>query len=875
MRRIRRQRHRCFEALEPRRVLSGLTSLTLTGTDGDDEFSAFPGLAILNGVEYRADLITFDGGSGNDDISLYDSPGDDVFTAGQKWAEMVGPEFSVKVTNAETIHGYAKAGGLDTGRLYDSSGDDRFTSRDKWGRLIGAGYLLRAKFFEALEVFASEGLDFAHLEDSPGDDVFRAWPEEVTLLGSSSLRGRGFDYVQSHARRGGHDVAYLNGSSGDDSLTAEGNWARLTSASFESRANEFEEVHVFGDAGQDSARLYASGYSGLAENAQPVSFDGGGGQDTVHVYDSRGSDVFIGRPLEAEMIGDGFSVKVTNVEEIHGYALNGGQDKAQLYDSAGDDFYVNKTGWAKLYGEGYHLRAKAFEQVEAYASGGTDEASLNDSPSDDVFYARPGTATLFNGAESYQVEGFDYVHGYARYGGYDIANLHGSADDDWLVGKPNWVRLRGDGFSSRAKFFEEVSVYGEGGRDAAHLYGSDQDKFVQKPEFRRLEGDDFSIRAGKFSEGLTHGIKELSAPIVEDSTVVLAGIQTLRRSITMESGMTLTGDAVLTRPDRVQAELTSNAEHGDTLFHVTSTAGFQTGDELGLFAYGTQPTWIMVAEVGPDWIRTEEPISGPYDTVDSASLVNYFPLIRATDVVNVTIDGLTLDGNFDLSNGQWRIVGGGLIQWDGVEASTIRNTTIQNAPASGVRLAGGNDNLIENITVMRSRGHGIFLDEEIDTTIRSSVSSWNGYKNSKRSGDGILVNGSSNVVVENSVTEHNRGYGLHPAGDLTRGGRWTQNEARYNGAYGFFFCWNNFDIRVEDSIFVENRKGGIGGLGLGGLYGDRFNTVIDNIATGNTKYGIVINGGSDNTIAGNDFRDNGRDGMLVNGDHVIYGNLVD
>ena len=875
MRQTRRQRSHFFEALEPRRVLSGLTSLTLTGTGADDVFLAHPGLAILNGVEYRADLITFDGGGGRDDVSLYDSPWDDVFTARPNGAEMIGNGFSVKVTNAEIIHGYARAGGLDTARLYDSSGDDLLMNGNQWAKLIGASYTLRAKFFEELEVFASEGLDTAHLEDSPGDDVFHAWPGAATLVGVSSLSVKGFDHVHSYARYGGHDVAYLNGSSGNDSLIAEGNWAKLAIGNSQTRVKRFEEVHVFGRAGQDSARLYALGYSGLAEDAQPVSFDGGSGQDIVHLYDSGGSDVFIGRPLEAEMIGDGFSVQVTNIEEIHGYAMNGGRDKAHLYDSAGDDFYVNKTGWARLYGEDFHLRVKKFEQVEAYASDGIDEASLNDSSGDDVFYARPDGATLFNGAESYKVEGFDHVHSYARFGGYDVAHLHGSADDDWLVGTPDWTKLRGDGFFSRAKFFEEVSVYGEGGRDTAHLYGSGQDKFVQEPELSRLEGDGFSIRAGQFDDVVTHRLTELPVPPVEKDTVVLTGFQTLRRGITVESGMTLTGDAVLTRPDRVQAELTSNAERGDTLLHVTSTEGFQLGDELGLFAYGTQSTWIIVAEIGPDWLRAEEPISGPYDTLNSASLVNYFPLIRATGVVDVTIDGLTLDGNFDPSTNQWKITGGGLIQFDGVEASTIRNTTIQNAPASGVRLADGKDNLIENITVMWSRGHGIVLDEEIDTTVRGSVSSWNGYQVSGEDGDGILVDGSSNVVIENNITEYNRRYGLHLGGDLTRGGRVTQNKARHNGTYGFFFCWNNFDVHANGNIFSENGVSGIGGLGLGGTYGGRFNTVIDNIATGNVEYGIEITGGSDNTIAGNDFRDNGRDGMLINGDHVIHDNLVD
>ncbi len=53
---------------------------TLFGTPGDDIFSAGPGWAILNDIEYVGDY-DFDGGAGHDVASLYDTPGDDVFTA--------------------------------------------------------------------------------------------------------------------------------------------------------------------------------------------------------------------------------------------------------------------------------------------------------------------------------------------------------------------------------------------------------------------------------------------------------------------------------------------------------------------------------------------------------------------------------------------------------------------------------------------------------------------------------------------------------------------------------------------------------------------------------------------------------------------------
>jgi hypothetical protein len=179
MRRTRRSRPAFFEQLEPRRVLSGLT---LIGTDADDVFVARPGLAILNGVEYLGDQITFDGRGGRDDVSLYGSSGNDAFTARPMGAEMIGDGFSITVINAEIIHGYAVAGGLDTARLYDSSGHDLLSGGEGWVKLTGDGYFLRAKFFAEFEAFASAGTDTANLQDSAGDDVFNAWAEEATLV---------------------------------------------------------------------------------------------------------------------------------------------------------------------------------------------------------------------------------------------------------------------------------------------------------------------------------------------------------------------------------------------------------------------------------------------------------------------------------------------------------------------------------------------------------------------------------------------------------------------------------------------------------------------------------------------------------------------
>jgi len=232
---------------------------------------------------------------------------------------------------------------------------------------------------------------------------------------------------------------------------------------------------------------------------------------------------------------------------------------------------------------------------------------------------------------------------------------------------------------------------------------------------------------------------------------------------------------------------------------------------------------------------------------------------------------LTLDGNHDLSTRQWQIAGGGLIHMEASQ-SEIRDVVVVDAFSAGIVLKGGRENLILNTVVNRSRGHGIFLDQEIGTAVRRCTSSYNGYQVGKVLGDGIIVSGGGDHSITDNVTNYNARYGLHPAGELTRGGLWQRNIANHNESNGFHFCWNNFNLAVMDNTFNFN-KSGVGGLGLGGEWGDRFNLITDNTMFGNRRFGIETNGGGDNIITNNDLRGNGLGGILLVGDHTVSRNL--
>jgi parallel beta-helix repeat protein len=223
---------------------------------------------------------------------------------------------------------------------------------------------------------------------------------------------------------------------------------------------------------------------------------------------------------------------------------------------------------------------------------------------------------------------------------------------------------------------------------------------------------------------------------------------------------------------------------------------------------------------------------------------------------DVVVEDLVLDGNLDESTETWRVGAPSLLHLEGAVDTVIRNITARNANAGGIKLIGGHDNRIENTTVKKVRGHGIFADQEADTVISSVTVLQAGYATRGVAGDGIFVVGSSDILVENSLVEGNRRHGLHPGGDLNRGGVWTNNISRNNGENGFHFCWDNFDLLVTGNVLENNGRYGIGGLGLGGPFGDHFNTVSANLIRGNAREGILVNGGSDNTIVGNTIVDN-------------------
>ena len=779
------------------------SQLTVRGTDGQDS------IEFVSGNEYR---VTLNGTS-----QAFDAGSIDKVTI---------------IADAD-----------DTVIVHDTAGDDAIYLSPGKLQVLSEGLTVEASGAEDMIVIADAGgIDEAHLSDSAGDDLFVSDPETSTLSGDGfSIRVESVEYVHAYARLGGNDEATISGSDADEYYVGKETWGRLTGETYALRAKFFDRVTVYAGDGTDEAKL----------------------------RDSAGDDTFYATPTEATMLGDGYTHRVIGFDGVHAYARAGGYDIANLHDSAGDDTYVATDVFGKLYGTDFLVRAKFFDSVHAYAdSGGYDIAQLTGTSGADTYESRSTHSWLRGEGYEHRVGAFDYVYAKAR-AGDDEALIYDSSGTDYLAVEDGSVTLSevDTGTIRQALGFNTVTTRLSQTDDPVTVAEDVSfDLRIEHPE------DEAVLYAADYldSDSPTWGIQDaIDALPEEGGTIILPeGTFTLRQGLVLRDGVTLRGQGsgtVLMRPDHVETGLTVTATTGSTYVEVESTDGFQVGDDISILAYGQADVahhTIVKIESGKIYLDSPIVVSGTYAPESTASVVNYVPLIRtAWDyegvlTSDIVVEDLILDGNMDESTEAWRIGAPSLVHLEGAVDAVLRNLTVRNANAGGILLIGGHDNRIESTTVEKVRGHGIFASEEADTIISSATVREAGYATRGVSGDGIFVVGSSDVIVENSLVEGSLRHGLHPGGDLNRGGVWINNVSRDNGSNGFHFCWDNFDIVVTGNTFENNGRYGVGGLGLGGEFGDYFNTVSENLIRGNAREGIQVNGGSYNTITGNTIVDN-------------------
>ncbi len=258
----------------------------------------------------------------------------------------------------------------------------------------------------------------------------------------------------------------------------------VSTLSFDGLGGE-DTVILTGSAGDETLELWANAGVLIGESwavnfaaVESVEADGGGGNDTANLYDSPGDDMLVTAPRYARLTGDGFSVKATSFNSINAFATAGGHDTARIYDSPGDDILRATPTETALYrdgaGDGVSNLVRYFEEVHAFApAGGYDIAMLFDSENDDTFYASPVEGGMQGDGYVNRVRQFEEIRGDASLGGHDVAELFDSEEDDVFRGSLGEAVLSGATYCNQAKFFDSVEADASGGgEDRAWLFDS-------------------------------------------------------------------------------------------------------------------------------------------------------------------------------------------------------------------------------------------------------------------------------------------------------------------------------------------------------------------------------------------------------------------
>ena len=245
------------------------------------------------------------------------------------------------------------------------------------------------------------------------------------------------------------------------------------------------------------------------------------------------------------------------------------------------------------------------------------------------------------------------------------------------------------------------------------------------------------------------------------------------------------GKTVLVACDGAQSLLACDGDCRERQISLADPSGFQVGDGVAIrderAGSGFEVTTAtLVARVDERTFRISAPLYLDYMVDQKASAAVAFPVVGGWNVQDVTVEGLTIEGNREKRS----------------------------------RLDG-------------CRGGGIYLFESSHVTLRNcQVRNYHG--------DGISFQVSDDVAVEGCTVEGNSGLGLHPGSGsqrpVLRG-----NRSLGNGGDGIYVCW-----RVKHGIFEKNETRDNRGSGISIGHKDTDNVFRENTIVGNAKSGVFF-----------------------------------
>ncbi|MGV3608718.1 MAG: S8 family peptidase [Planctomycetaceae bacterium] len=200
-------------------------NVEVAGTAGNDNIVWTAGsqqAMTINGVSYTfagTSRVTVSAGAGTDTVAIQGGGGAEQVTLRQNRAELSGANYSFSIDNAETVR--IRGSQNDQVTFYDSEGNDTFEASPRTASMRGSNYSFTADGFgSVVAISMNGGTDTAKLYDSAGNDRLSGTASEVLLRGGNfSLSANGFSRTNVLATAGGYDTAALSLRSNRDAYT--------------------------------------------------------------------------------------------------------------------------------------------------------------------------------------------------------------------------------------------------------------------------------------------------------------------------------------------------------------------------------------------------------------------------------------------------------------------------------------------------------------------------------------------------------------------------------------------------------------------------------------------------------------------------------
>jgi len=296
-----------------------------------------------------------------------------------------------------------------------------------------------------------------------------------------------------------------------------------------------------------------------------------------------------------------------------------------------------------------------------------------------------------------------------------------------------------------------------------------------------------------------------------DTLLIGPGTYRMDASLLIPSNVTVRGTAgqtILLKSRGVESALIEDADYGDSYLSVADAEKFQPGMGVEILddtlSTGWDITISRVAAVRGKMLQINPPTVRDYDLERKhARIRNTFPILCAMNAENVTLEGITVDGN-----------------------------------------------KAENSYIDGCRGGAIYLYDVRNITVKNCVAR-------NYNGDGISFQISDNVHVIDSESYGQTGYGVHP-GTGSANSLVEKCHLHNNGDIGLFLCW-----RVRHGQFRENVIEDNGHYGISIGHKDTDNEFANNTIARNGVSGVYfreetpVNAGHRNTFRNNKVFDNG------------------